>query len=333
MRKRNGFTLIEILIVITIFALIVPILGMVINSFTGSLTGFEADQSIKRANQLLIDDIFANISQSKRLFQNTSNDVNYASRLTMSGCPAVLVNSHLPLIISTGTLSPNNPDFTASSAGNCLFFSSGKATRVLTDILNASSVSHTVRIDRYVFYVYYLSDQYQKKFKTGPSYNVYRWVSVSYADYAQLMSITDTTMRKNTVKALYALGLHYAWDASQTSVSSAFYSLANDGTINSVSDHMIIRDAAESKFMLNILADGYGYGIAPNSTLWSRSPRKVPQYATANSNFPGGFEIMIIGPAGGRKVLIHTVVAAEGALAQKAVAHELTIVASTKDLW
>jgi len=58
----------------------------------------------------------------------------------------------------------------------------------------------------------------------------------------------------------------------------------------------------------------------------------IPLYATADAEFPGGFEVGITGESGGRQIMVRKVLAAQGAF-QKPRFSDLVTITNTRDIW
>jgi hypothetical protein len=58
----------------------------------------------------------------------------------------------------------------------------------------------------------------------------------------------------------------------------------------------------------------------------------VPLYGQANSVFPSGFEVAIVGQSAARSVLLRSVLVAKGTM-KSIVGDECQLVVSARDLW
>ena len=332
--KNSGFTLVEIMVAIIVFALIIPGVVVLLMTVNKGFTAYEAANQLKKNNQETLNRIFIKLTGAKRIFQNNSSDNAYLARIMLSSCPAVLPGSTLPTIEETGTLTPGTTSFIAASVGNSIFFANNDSTQILYNIADSGSSTHTVYIDVYRFYYYYLTSEYPKPIYDKPSYALVEYRSQSYADYNQIQNISDTIKRKNTVSALCTNGITFAWNVSATDVSTAFSTMSATGLIQPSPNHQI--PETEHKILTNILTGitggGYRYGISPNSSGWAKAPKIVPQYAVANNDFPGGFEVVVTGPSAGRKILIRSVLVAQGSM-PNIIGDEQLIVCSARDLW
>ena len=205
----------------------------------------------------------------------------------------------------------------------------------LENIADATSSTHTVRIDIYRFNYYYLTSENPKTISDKQSYCLVEWRSVVYADYKELMDIQrDSVQRANTVKELVNQGISYCWDPFAIDASAAFFSMGSDGSITPNPGHTIQKDKHKilTDIRTGIMGSGYKYGISPNTSGWGRAPAVVPQYASASGNFPGGLEVIVIGSSMGRKVLVRTVLVAQGSMAS-IIGNDQALVCSVHDVW
>jgi len=265
-RSARGFTMVELLISATIMTTLVLLITPLFNVATQGFTSQDAGLNLKSSSQNAINHIGNMLTESKRLFQNTTNDLNYLNRVQMTGVPPVLSGSQLPLIEETGSLSPGTTTFTAGSVGNSLFFASfnGPLDLVVTDSTASTS---TIRIDVYHFNYYFLAPDYTKSIAGLAQQDLWEWKSINYADYDEITAVTDATKLTNTVIGIYNSGIQFAWDPSSTTVSSAFYSLNSAGVITQVPSHQLAQSSASKLINLTKVTagGGYRYGVSPNT--------------------------------------------------------------------
>ena len=348
---RAGLTLIEIIITLAIFSIIVIAVTMVMTSTSKGFTSFEATNQLKKTNQETLNRIFIRLTECKRIFPYISTEPSpnfnsYLSRIsatgTPPGCPVMLSGSKLPIIEESLSMAEGTTNFINASVGNRLFFANSDASKILENVKDFTGTSHTLRIDLYRFYYYYLTSENLKSILIKPSYLLIEWQSIYYADFNQINNITDSVLKKNTIEALYTNGINYAWNTSilETSINNAFYNLNSDGNIPLNSNHQIIKnqDKILTHMFTGTMGGGFRYGIscntvdAANNVIWSGISKKIPQYAIASGNFPGGFEVIVVGSTSGRKVLIRSVLVAEGTM-PGLIADDQVVLCSTRDLW
>lgn len=332
----KGFTLVEVMLAIAIFAIVTPVITTMLTQVLRGFSTYEMSTQIKKTNQKTNNRIHLRLGSCKRIFQNTTNDKAYLDRLTLSDSPSVLsgTNTKLPIIEETGSLAMGTTNFTSTSVGNSLFFAGNEATVVLESILDSSAISHTVYIDAYRFNYYYLTTDNTKYIVDRQAYKIVEWQSIKYADLNQINSISDNVKKENTIIALISSGINYGWLPSEMDVSSAFYTLEGDGSLNLSASHNIEKHQHKvlTDILTGIMGSGYRYGISPNTSGWNEAPKTVPLYGEADDDFPAGFEIAIVGQSGGRKVLIRSVLVAQGS-SLHAVGDEMQHITSVRDLW
>ena len=332
MKKQNGMTLVEMMISLSVFTILVAIIFTSLSTFSKIFSSTDATNQLKSYSESAVNKMGLRLSECKRLFENTSQDTPFLSRIT--GIDSPLPGSRLPKIEETGSLIPGDSLFNASSVGNSLFFTNTEYPEILKNISDGISNTNTVRIDAYIFNYYYLTQTTQYTLGNTPGIRLMEWHSVQYADYTQINAITNATKKSNTIIALRNNNILYAWDPTVTSPSSAFYSLNTGGSMSGVSGHMIQQDTQKemTKFARGILWGRYRAGISPNTGGSFTTTQTVPKYAAASGYFPAGFEIGIIGPRSAHRVFIRMVLAAEGPSNLK-VAYENTVLISARNLW
>lgn len=337
MRNRNcrGVTLVELCVSIGILTFIIIVLANFFDKTYMMFTHFEVTNQLKTYGQREIGRLSRILSLNKRLFSSGSaKDLAYLARLNITADPSPLTASKLPLISVSGVLSPNDPDFDPSIMGNCLFFAGYANPVIATNIQDSSSVSHTLRIDTYGFHYYYLNFDQAMKFPAQAGRNMLvGWHSQQYADYSQIETISDTVEKKSLVQYLYNSGYRYAWMPSEVDVGDAFYGLNSGGNTFPDSNHVIAKKSIEFPFNMTtgLMGWTYPHGIAFNTTGNFAIKDNVPLFAQVNGDFPGGFEIGIIGANTGRSIFIRLVLAAQSKAGLQSYEHiSLTTV---RDCW
>lgn len=327
MQKQNGMTLVELMIALSVFTILVAITFTSISTFSKGFTSMDATNQMKSCSQSAINKIGLRLSECKRIFENTSQDTPFLSRIT--GIDSPLMGSCLPKIEETGSLIPGDYLFNASSVGNSFFF----ANTEFPEILQLSS-TYTVRIDCYVFNYYYLAQVSSYTIGNTPAIKLMEWHSKKYADYTQINALSGNT-KTLTIIALYNDNVRYAWDPTATSPSSAFYSLGAGGSITGpLASHYLLQDTYEemTRFARGIIWGKYRAGVSPNTGGSFNTDQPVPKYAIASGKFPSGFEIGIIGPRSAHRIFIRLVLVAQGP-SNLLVAYENMVLNSARNLW
>jgi hypothetical protein len=338
-RASTGLTIAEMMIA-------VAILGIISAGIAALLTGFQRNYSvedarigIKTGTQTAVNKIALNLTATKRIFQNNAGDNAFLALAQISApAPGALAGSLLPQINDGASMSPNSGAFVASAVGNSLFFASLDLPFVtVPTILDSSSNPNTIRVDSYHFNYYYLSQSASTSVGGQGQIMLWEWHSVSFADYPQITAWTDATLQSNLVKSLVAAGYTYAWDPGQNAANSAFYQLGVVGGVGTITalvtaPALTQKTAAPMiKLLTGSLGAGYSYGVAQNTGAAFTIPYAVPQFGTANGKFPSGFEIVVVGSSSARQVLMHLVLAAQGAF-KGLIANEQVVVATARDI-
>jgi len=335
-KNENGMTLIEIMVALSVFTILVAIVFTSLSTFSKLFTSTDATNQLKSASQKIVNKIGLRLSESKRIFQKTAADTAFLARITLSD--TVLLGSCLPKIEETGTVSPLDPAFTASSVGNSLLFTNTEYPAILKNVsASDGSNTYTVRLDTYVFNYYFLSPTTRYTIGAVPSIRLMEWHSKKYIDYNQLMTITDTTKRQSVIDKLVNApnNIGYAWDPSDTDVANAFYSLETGSyTPTKQAAHFIQQDeySEMTRFATGIAWGGYRTGVCPNTSISFSPGITVPLYGTSSGNFPAGFEIVVAGPRSAHRVFIRLVLAAQGP-SNLLLAYENPILISARNLW
>ncbi len=321
----RGFTLVELLMVIAIIGIITPVLVTLLSIVTQGFTGYEAQMQLRKTNQKALNRVYLRLSSCKRIF--TNSDTAFLNKVSLTGCPALLTGSKLPVIDGSGTLTVGTTNFTAACVGNSLLFANNESSEVLNG-------TDTVRVDSFRFNYYYLTAVNPKSIYDKESYVLMEWRSVKYADANQLITMGNTAKRINVIKDLYNKGIIYAWDPSAASAAQAFYNLSPAGSFAVSGSHSITRYKCESLTAMTtgVVFGGYRYGVSANSSGWAKAPKTVPVYGLASAKFPGGFEAAVVGSSAGRQVLVRSVLVAQGSM-RGIMGDDMQIVCSARDLW
>ncbi|MBN1620996.1 MAG: prepilin-type N-terminal cleavage/methylation domain-containing protein [Endomicrobiales bacterium] len=333
-KSSRGVTIIEMIMAVAVFSVIMPLVTLFLTRIVSGFSFYEMSSQLRKINQETHNRIHMRLGTCKRLFQNNTNDNTFLSAVQLTDCPSVLTGSVLPVIEETGSLVRSNPNFKQSSVGNSIFFAGNNETLVLANVLDSSSTLTTVRIDTYCFYYYYLTPDGAKIVGNKETYKLVEWGSIVYADYNHIAGISDSTLKQNTITAIYNTGIHYAWEPSQTNLSLAFYDVNSGGTVSLIGSPSILKSQYKilTDIITGIMGSNYAYGYSPNSSGLSNPPKTVPIYGTESGEFPSGFEVIIVSQAAGRKVLFRSVLVAKESM-RNVMGEELTHITSVRDLW
>jgi prepilin-type N-terminal cleavage/methylation domain-containing protein len=328
---RQGVTLIEMMISASILGIVILAAVSLFRVTQSAFPSIEAHGALKGAGEKVMARLSRRLTECKRLFQNTSNDATYLSKVQLGSAGPVLSGSALPVIQTNGILAPGTTDFSASAVGNSLFFASIEEPNDLS-VTDSTGVISLIRIDTYRFNYYFLASR-NESLGGKMRLTLLHGQSGSYADYTQLTSISDTTKRTNALIALHGCGVHTAWDTAQSTATTAFYQIALDGNLSLQTTHQIalgVEDMAE--VVSGITMGGYRCGVSPNTGSGFESSVAVPVLATANGHFPGGFEVAVVGPTGNRQIFVRLVLVAAGSF-RGLLAETYSEVFTARDLW
>jgi prepilin-type N-terminal cleavage/methylation domain-containing protein len=331
--SSGGFTLVELIITITVMAVMILTVAPLFDVTSRGYTALEVNTVLSAGMQEALTHIQSRLSENKRLFGRDATGLAFLGCVTPNVSPAPLTGSLLPVIASTGSLTPSGSAFASTNTGNSLLFASVDNT-VDISTTNGGASTSIQRMDTYVFNYYYLAPNTTLTIRTYQARDLWEWHSVAYPDYQNLINITDTTLQRNVVKALLAKGFGYAFDPSVGAVNSAFYQLTSAGALNAASPHNIIM--AKSQKMINLIRGislgSFVYSVSPNTGGSLTHKYIVPIYATANGNFPSGLEIEVVGPSSNRRVFGRLVMAAQGNF-KGILAYEQVMLVSARDLY
>ena len=324
--------MIELIITVAIFSIIVLTLASIITTTQKEFTYFEAYNLLKTKIQEITNKTGLYLSESKRIFENNTDDNAYLARVNLSY--TVLPDTVLPTIDESGSISPESDNFDSSKVGNSLFFASFEPQAILKDIADGGGSTFTIRINLYRFHYYYPGQIFDKGIADRNfSLGLIHWESVKYADYTEIDSYSGTK-KENIVKALRnQSGVYYAWKVSETDVNNAFYNLNSDGSITLDASHQIIEENEENmlEFTTGISGASIRCGLCFNTGGDFNPGVTVPQFATSNNEFPAGFEVVAVGPAGNRKILLRLVLVSQSRGGIRAI--EQVSIWQVKDIW
>jgi hypothetical protein len=348
---RSGTSLVEIMMVMALMALVAVLFYPVINVSQSGSVNFEANFQMRNAGQVCLQKMSHALVQCKRLFGNNAGDLTFLNpdasgkplNLDLGGLPPPIVESRLP--VKEADQSPATA--AKASVGNSLFLASLNRSQDLNPIAITGSPSE-VTVDIYRFYYYYVGAVGGHDIGGKSKRTLWRWESVDYADYGQLIAITDLAKSTNTVAILMALGVNYAWDHSQLASSQSFYKfnpniLTMDGIDVTFAvaappepAHALKKKSGESMIsvLTAITGSGYAYGVSPNSSAQWITKHKVPQFTdpSPSGEFPSGFEALVTGYPSNRQVLIRLVLAAKVG-SHNLQSYEQVQITAVRDIW
>ncbi len=360
----------ELMFVVALIAIITPVMTMFFLKVSQGMAADEMHLQLQTLNEQTLLRLHERCVASRHMFQSDTSGISFLgpvtqamSASTKSNYP-ILQGTQLALtqpITGTGSFSPVTA--VAANFGNSVLmgvYDSNQtigiyvypapatvATNANVTVLNKDGVSVNEYIDLYRIYYYYLTPANPKTLRNTPAYRLVEWQSTQYADYNELydLSLVDFTLFTNVIKWLTTKGdvapqdtnyaINFAWDPTQQDPNQAFFTLSTVNGAVLVNPMTTLSEGpvtALTRVSSGILSTGFFYGISPNSAGWNRAPATVPQFAIANGNFPGGFEVGISGTSAGMEVMLRSLLVAQGATPQ-IVWNDQTIVNSVRDTW
>lgn len=248
--------------------------------------------------------------------------------------PLVPTSRVLPMIKTNLSFSPldvGNPalinTFDISAVGNTLFFASVNDSINADYILSPSGDARKKTIDLIQFNYYYIA----KSSKLGPNGEPYlflmKWQSDLYLNYKQIadtLLIVQSGQQANffnSIKAAKPIGqptrnIAGVWNQDRkgpcdtSAGNNYFYTLGTSSFTNTdCNSYKILTYKNDRATLVDGYMSGITYSLERNNNFSGIS--KVPKYALAENfigdNFPHGFEVMIGGDSGARKVLTRIV--------------------------
>ncbi len=302
-RNERGVTILEVTVSL---ALLLVVSTIFYEAYIGTMRAgefLESHGDLNQYGQKAVNTIKADLMQGRYLFQNDTLGQGYMSHITLTGL-APQADTRLPQIDVNGTLVPDTGSQTR--VGNALLIARQVAPLSMQIDVNSDGTTETVLADRYQFYMVFTAQNTARKF---PGLNYYLDLATAaspmYADYFQLMGYT-ATVRSQIVANMVAAGVTMAWNNGQT-IDNAFYAMASSGNLTGPTSAPTITMPANS--LIPQLKGGrvsgnmvYSVGITTTPAIASVDP--ISQFGIPGGNFPGGFETLVVGPAGARKIMV-----------------------------
>lgn len=334
-RANRGFTVTELALASAVMAIIMPALMLVFMSANRGFTGFEATASLKQANQNTVNRMYLRLGRCKRLFQNDTIGAAMLAHLDLTGAPSLMSGSQLPTVQQNGSLEPSSGTFSSASFGNRLLFAYNSNTQMIH--YDAAVATTTFRIDLYKFAYYYLTPDNAPNIGVVHSYKTVEWQSKEYADCSQISSMSAGTKKVKVINTLITAGITHCLTTSATDYTVAFSSIGvtgTSGTVTAAPTHTVKKDKPQvlTALVTGLMGTSYSYGVAPNTAGLSNITKPVPKFATVTGAFPAGLEFGIVGPSTARKVLIRSVLYAQGPMAAL-IMDDQTLIAAARDIW
>jgi prepilin-type N-terminal cleavage/methylation domain-containing protein len=327
-RSQRGMSLIEVMVVVAIVSTVLIVVYSMIDEATKISLFVESHNDLPVFGQAAVNVMQKDLIQARAIFDADPTNVGpgYYSALVIPAAYPVMPNTQLPILNPTGDLVPD-ASVTARYVGNALMI-----TKQLESTPVKLASGTTIMLDRYVFELFYLTRRTARSFSSqGYSLDLVQAKSNVYADYFQLSNLQSPggTLTAAQMNEIYAallawkdpitgatVPINRAWDPGQP-IATAMYTITATG-YTAVAQPTIPLPTYGS--MITGLMGGrisgkmdYTVAFKPTATTNFPVPDLIPKYAVFNSalpQFPGGFEVLIVGPTGSRKVLTRLVLLA-----------------------
>lgn len=312
--------MIEVLVVLLLLVLVAAIIFELIIGTSRASMFAEGRNDITSVGQRVVNGIQTQVIQAKLILQEDATGTGYRTLFTNALPVGVSVwsNSRMPIIDSnTSIIGPDpGPNSIATRTGNSLI-----VVRQLQPVgisydhdNDAGTANIDFMADRYQFEYYFLRQNSSRNFGGFGYYlELMQARSQVVSDYFQLSSIAVNASQVIQGLRVLTPPVLLAWDPGKPVSTPAFYNLTAGGTLlgNSVPTFNLSVRSLMPEFTGGRISGKIEYSVGLNSStpLAIRDP--IPRYATATSNFPGGVEFMVVGPASSRKILTRLVLVSE----------------------
>ena len=311
-----GYSMIELVISSMLLAMMVFAVG------TLSVSGTDAQEYARRVNRVteitqeVLDELRLELVSSVRVFGNDAEGNANVGVFDLDGAPTPIDGSSLPVISVDEIIRTD----TAGNeiTGNSMFF----CKQAWSDRFVCTS-GEEYMIDVYRWVYYYLTPEDGGPDPSHPiGLNIVRVVGEPLADGGSIDEITDPTDLEEVLLHLVngtadAEGVEHApvelvWvRGSLPTDTGAFRQIDDsDGTLSSTplaprgSDFEVLREDEDITGLLS-------YRHHSIASIYATPAFGVGRYgivSTADSGWPHGFEVQIVGPSSARQVLLHMVV-------------------------
>ncbi len=339
--RSRGYSLTELMIAVTILSIVMIVMVRVMRQLTQSTTSHRARATILLDSERIARHISEQIVQSKRIFDGTTvNGGSQPGFLYLSRCsrsrdamPPVGIgngngNSRLP--IWGAALSPS---VVSDPANNIIGFDRTKVGNMLFMAVSETPIDvngGAKKLDVYRFFIYFVAyesltiDKQKRR-------DLYEWQSCAFVDWDQFSALTPPEQIVARA-AIQTRGLPYGWRIGEDNPNNAFFLVSSNAPLPGLNIPEV-KVTNLSKALIASAPGSFHTSISPNTL--DNAPIKVPLYGLknpVNPDFPSGFEVVFAGSPGARQILIHLVVAAEGAF-PGVMRHETTVVNTARDIY
>jgi hypothetical protein len=274
----------------------------------------ESHNDLTVLSQQAVNAIQTELLQTKMVFEEDALGASYRAALSMPAQYTVLTGSLLP-VIDTATVVVTRDEVNTRFTGNALLIVRQLPPVAVTYDHDGDKKTADVEFlaDKYRFEYIFLRKDNTSFARSGQSVDLMLSTSDEYADYFQLNALPAGNAGKIVTK-LIAAGLARAWDPGKT-VPAAFYALsgATDGKFDAALNNPSIA-MTKTKTLLRGLLGAHISGKMNYSVAFQPASPKpqfpltqpIPSFARTDAslpNYPSGFEVKMVGPAGNRQVV------------------------------
>ncbi len=314
--KIEGFTLPEMMVSLVLLSILVGLLFSLSNTFNRVNYRQILMSDLKTQTQRAVRTIDRNLIRSKRFFER---DSEYQDLIPWSEIPEPVSWSRDPVVAPVGVFNTESPDYDADIFGNKLFFAKVENSAAF----DAGGKSYDINL--YRFQLYYLTeDTLHPSRPYDYSLCLLKWESNLFANYWDLEHLWNDTVSHSLglIKSKLSndFGVNHCWEVAEPNPDQAFYRIGNfDSPVS------IVFQTASMSYLVRPIAQTIGISFN-NSDVYPVS-LQVPAFALSDGDFPGGFEVGVIGSSSSRKVLLRIV--SSGRTRKRVISYEsMTVVSS-----
>ena len=323
--REGGMTLIEIMVSLGILSVLFLVILRSTLSVGDVSATLESYNTILQKTQELNAALKTDISTARRIYEEDTlgQGRSYMNNMLFGTLPPITGNL-LPKIANLGNF---DKDVIGNRrVGNVLMVVGELSPADYTDTTVIPNKSYRVNVFRLVCYY---PTQYTNAATQGLSdLDLVRWESPAYADYTTLTAITDLTARGLVIAYLKnTLGITHAWDPSLLE-TAAFFPLTAIVAATPDAAYKIPPSPVRAKAPLAYFRIRNAALSQNNAVVTGESV--IPKFAQKVAGFPHGFEVMVIGPSGARKIL--TRVVAERSMRNRVVQAKSESIATMRDI-
>jgi hypothetical protein len=297
-QREAGITVIEVVLMTVLIAILLLVLSEVVGTVSALQGRVHSQDLASTVSSKVMEEIRACGLASRNIFINDVQGQDFLAALDTSLYP-VLTGSRLPLGDPTAPLVPDKAAETLT--GNALLFAVQEPPVLIT------TTGGTYRIDHIRFAAFYLTLRSEKSVaRRDDRIDLVRFTSGAHPEGPSIQAITDSGDRSEVVSELRARGAEAAWMPG-VAVDQAFHELLSNDTMSAT---------PVSSPSITTAPDGWifpMFGSRRMSVAGNGDAHKVPLFAKlvdGKELFPSGFEVKVVGPASGRRLLTRLVLLA-----------------------